>query len=76
MIAEPVPFSKDWYSHKFKCAGLRYELVTCIATGDIVSFTGPFPCGTTGNPTKCFQLQTARDWQSCDISMCIVTVIG
>ena len=41
-ISEPIPFDKIWYSHKFKSAGLRYELGICIKTGDIFSFNGPF----------------------------------
>jgi hypothetical protein len=44
-IWEPRPFSKTWYSHKFKGAGLRYEIAVCIQTGDIVWVNGPFKCG-------------------------------
>ena len=44
-IQEPSPFSKEWYSHKFKGPGLRYEIGVSVATGRIVSFHGPFPCG-------------------------------
>lgn len=44
-IQEPRPFSKKWYSHKFKTAGLRYEVAVCINTGHIVWINGPFPCG-------------------------------
>jgi hypothetical protein len=44
-IYEPSPFSKDWYSHKFKAAGIRYEVAVCIQTGDIVWINGPFKCG-------------------------------
>ena len=48
-IQEPFPFKKDysekWFSHKFKGPGLRYEILLCIQTGDIVSVSGPFPCG-------------------------------
>jgi hypothetical protein len=44
-IFEPTPFSKDWFSHKFKAAGLRYEVAVCIQTGDIVWIHGPFQCG-------------------------------
>ena len=40
-----MPFSTEWYSHKFKGAGLCYEVGICIQTGDIVWFNGPFPCG-------------------------------
>ncbi|KAG7361130.1 hypothetical protein IV203_036230 [Nitzschia inconspicua] len=46
-IKEPLSlgFSSAWFSHKFKGPGVRYELATCINTGDIVWFHGPFPCG-------------------------------
>lgn len=44
-IAEPMPFSKKWYSHKFKRAGVRYEIAICIQTGEIVFVNGPFACG-------------------------------
>ena len=44
-IAEPLPFSKKWYSHKFKRAGLRYEVAVCIQTSEIVWINGPFACG-------------------------------
>jgi len=42
---EPKPFWKGWYSHKFKAAGLRYEVAVSIQNGDIVWINGPFPCG-------------------------------
>jgi hypothetical protein len=44
-IQEPKPFSTKWFSHKFKKAGLRYEVAVCIKTGDIIWVNGPFPCG-------------------------------
>jgi len=44
-IQEPMPFSRIWYSHKFKSAGLRYEVGVCIQTGDICWINGPFKCG-------------------------------
>ena len=44
-IQEPVPFSRIWYSHKFRGAGLRYEVGVCIQTGDICWINGPFKCG-------------------------------
>lgn len=44
-IAEPSPFDPKWYSHKFKCAGLRYEVGVCIQTGWIVWVNGPYECG-------------------------------
>lgn len=44
-IQQPHPFSKTWYSHKFRGPGLRYEVAVCIQTGDIVWINGPFKPG-------------------------------
>lgn len=44
-IFEPTPFSKKWFSHKFKGPGLRYEVGLAIQTGEIAWIHGPFPCG-------------------------------
>lgn len=44
-INEPTPFDKKWYSHKFKAAGVRYEIAISIVMGDIVWASGGFPCG-------------------------------
>lgn len=44
-IAEPYPFDKGWYSHKFNSAALRYEIAVSIS-GNIVWCHGPFPAGT------------------------------
>ena len=44
-IGEPSPFSEKWFSHKFRGAGLRYEMGISVACGDIVWVNGPFPCG-------------------------------
>jgi len=41
----PKCYDVRFYSHKFKSAGLRYEVATCINTGEIVWFNGPFPAG-------------------------------
>ena len=43
-IFEPGDRSTLWWSHKFNGPGIRYEVATCIHTGDIVWFRGPFPC--------------------------------
>ena len=43
-IQEPTPFSKRWYSHKFKGPGLRYEIAVSIEDGDLWT-NGPFPAG-------------------------------
>ena len=42
---EPKLFDRKWKSHKLGGAGLAYELVTCIMTGDIVAYNGPSPAG-------------------------------
>ena len=44
-IWEPTPFSASWYSHKFHGAGVRYEVVIAIDSGDIVAINGPFRPG-------------------------------
>ena len=44
-IQEQSPWSKKWFSHKFKGPGLRYEIAIAIRTGLIVWINGPFPCG-------------------------------
>jgi len=44
-IYEPTPFSKQWYSFKFRAAGVRWEVGVSIFTGDIVWINGWFPCG-------------------------------
>jgi hypothetical protein len=60
MIFKPSPFCKDWNSHKLGGAALSYaELVTCIATGDIVAYNGPFPAGK-WNDIKIFRNKTKR----------------
>ena len=40
-----LPFDRKWYPYKHKCAGLRYLVTTCIATGWIVAVHGPYPPG-------------------------------
>lgn len=44
-IQEPHPFSPAYFSHKFKAAGLRYEIAISIHTGEIVWCHGGYPCG-------------------------------
>lgn len=44
-IQEPKPFSKKWFSHKFKAAGIRYEIGLSIGNADVVWASGGFPCG-------------------------------
>ena len=43
---DPNPYEKEWskvwYSHQFKGAGLRYEIILCILTGDICWIDGLF----------------------------------
>ena len=43
-IQEPFPFSREWFLQKFTGAGVRYGVVVCIQTGEIVWFNDPFPC--------------------------------
>lgn len=33
---------QKWYDHKSNGFGLKYEIATCIRTGDIVHYVGPF----------------------------------
>lgn len=44
-IREPQPFDRKWYSHKFKTAGIRYEIGISIVEGWIVWASGGLPCG-------------------------------
>jgi hypothetical protein len=44
-INKPTPFSRKWYCHKIKHAGLRYEVGICIQTGWIVWINGPYAPG-------------------------------
>lgn len=44
-ILEPTPFDKGWYSHKFRSAGLRYEIGLNIRTAHMVWAFGGYPCG-------------------------------
>lgn len=54
-ILEPTPFSPQWYSHKFKGPGLRYEIALNIRTGNLVWTNGGYPCG------SCSDLTSARE---------------
>lgn len=45
LIREPQPFNKKWFSHKFKKAGLAYEIGISIVEADIVWASGGFPAG-------------------------------
>lgn len=42
---DSYPINKRWFSHKFRSAGVRYEVGVCIQTGDICWINGPFMCG-------------------------------
>ena len=44
-INEPTPFDRKWYSHKFRSAGVRYEIGVALRRSEIVWVNGPFPCG-------------------------------
>jgi len=37
--------AKEMWSYKFKKGGIRYQVVLCIKTGDIVLVDGPYPPG-------------------------------
>jgi len=45
MVQEVHPFDRRFYSHKFKSAGVRYEVAVAIHSGDIVWINGPFKAG-------------------------------
>jgi hypothetical protein len=44
-INQPTPFWKGWYSHKFKSAGVHYEVAISIQSGDILWIHAQLPCG-------------------------------
>lgn len=44
-IQQQHPFSKKWYSYKFRGPAVRYEVAVCIQTGEIVWINGPYPPG-------------------------------
>ena len=44
-VPNQARFWKGWFSHKFKKAGLRYEVANCIQTGWICWVNGPFEAG-------------------------------
>lgn len=41
-IQEPTPFSKTWFSQKFKGAAVKYEVALDVLTGRCVWINGPF----------------------------------
>jgi hypothetical protein len=53
-IYEPTHFSTEWFPHKFKGPGVRYELAISIRGGNIVHIHGPFPA-------KCPDIEIFRD---------------
>ena len=44
-IYEPYPFNKKWFSHKFKRAGITYEIGCNVNTGEICWAFGGYPAG-------------------------------
>ena len=44
-VFEQSIFSEGDYSHKFKHAGLRYEVATALGCSKIVHIAGGVPCG-------------------------------
>ena len=45
IIAEPTKFSPEYYSHKFKHAAFRYEVLLSLSDSKIVFVNGPFKAG-------------------------------
>jgi hypothetical protein len=43
-IYEPTHFSTEWFSHKFKEPGVRYELAISIRGGGCCSYPRSAPC--------------------------------
>ena len=43
-VYENHPFDQSLFLHKFKRAGLRYELAVCVYSGKIARCHGPFIC--------------------------------
>lgn len=41
-IEEPRPFSRSWFSQKFKGPAVKYEIGLSVLTGDCVWINGPF----------------------------------
>lgn len=44
-VNEPYPFNRNFYSPKFKSAGLRYEVGLSLHCENILWVHGPFECG-------------------------------
>ena len=44
-VQDPTKFDPKYYSHKFKSAGLRYEIGGCIGSEKIVTADGPSKSG-------------------------------
>ena len=42
LLRLPRKDRRKWFSHNFNGPGLKYEIATCIRTGEIVHFSGPF----------------------------------
>ena len=53
-ILDPKPFDSKWFSHKFKAAGMQYEVGLSINCGDIVWHGGGYRAG------ECNDLGMAR----------------
>ncbi|KAI9328182.1 hypothetical protein BDR26DRAFT_864835 [Obelidium mucronatum] len=45
LIQETRPFNKGLFSHKFKHAGLRYQVASAIGVSKFVHVSGGVPCG-------------------------------
>jgi len=44
-LYEPYPFNKKWFSHKFKSAGITYEIGLNVQNGHICWAYGGYPAG-------------------------------
>ena len=69
LICEPKSFAKDFYSHKFAKAGLRYEVGVCIQTGLIVWINGPLAAGKYNNITifRSKMIYELLDWEMVEV---------
>ena len=45
MIREQTPFDGKWWSPKYYCAALRYEMDISVMLGEVVWMFGPSPSG-------------------------------
>ena len=68
-ICEPTCFDPKWMSHKFKSAGIRYEIGVSVSSGSIVWLHGPFPAGEQ-NDQGIFNLKMRQHLQQHEKVLC------